>query len=367
MFTYTFFIILAGHGLFHVIGFAKAFGYGNIPKLPNLISKQAGRFWLFAALLFVIAATGFLLKKDWWPVMVFFALVVSQVLIILNWKDAKVGTLINLMILLVALSAWGGHHFESRFTRDVKMHLQGTNHPQADLLTEADMLSLPPPVQHYLRYCGAVGRPKVKNMRMAFEGELRGKEKDWFPFTSLQYNFFDDPARLFFIKGKMYGLTVPGYHDYQNGKARMNIRLFGIIPVVHAAGDQMDKTETVTYFNDLCLFAPAALVDKSISWKPVDSGSVRATFTNGVNTISATLFFNEKGQLENFISDDRSPIDEMQPRRFSTPVKNYKPFDGRNIPTYGETIWHYPDGDFVYGRFYLKSIGYNVSEFNDPH
>jgi hypothetical protein len=33
--------------------------------------------------------------------------------------------------------------------------------------------------------------------------------------------------------------------------------------------------------------------------------------------------------------------------------------NGYNVPTYGETIWHYPDGAFCYGKFYLKEIEYN--------
>jgi hypothetical protein len=63
----------------------------------------------------------------------------------------------------------------------------------------------------------------------------------------------------------------------------------------------------------------------------------------------------------NFISDDRS---QSTKRKLSvSPLrKNYKSFNGRNIPTYGEAVWQYPGKDFVYGRFYLKSIEYNVSE-----
>jgi hypothetical protein len=34
-----------------------------------------------------------------------------------------------------------------------------------------------------------------------------------------------------------------------------------------------------------------------------------------------------------------------------------------NIMTEGETIWHYPDGKFTYGRFIHKEIEYNVKEF----
>ena len=62
----------------------------------------------------------------------------------------------------------------------------------------------------------------------------------------------------------------------------------------------MNKAETVTVFNDMCLLAPATLIDKRIEWVPVDSVSAKATFTNGPNKITATLYFNEQGATNKF-------------------------------------------------------------------
>jgi hypothetical protein len=200
-------------------------------------------------------------------------------------------------------------------------------------------------------------------MKIVFDGEMREKGKDFFKFNSVQYNFFEDPARLFFMKAKMYGTTVPGYHCYQNATATMQIKLLGLFNVVNVKGSEMNKAETVTLFNDMCLMAPASLIDKNIEWTPVDHLSAKATFTNGLNKIAAILYFNEQGQLINFTSDDRYAIGDMKQYRFSTPVKEYVQINGRNIWKYGETVWHYPDGEFVYGKFILKSIEYNVPDF----
>ena len=164
------------------------------------------------------------------------------------------------------------------------------------------------------------------------------------------------------MKGKMYGTTVPGYHSYQNEKATMQIKLFGLFDVVNIKGAIMNKAETVTVFNDMCLIAPATLIDKRIEWTAIDNLSAKAIFTNGTNKITATVYFNQEGQLVNFISDDRSAID-MKQYRFSTPVKEYTSINGTNIWKHGETIWHYPDGEFVYGKFTLKSIEYNVQGY----
>jgi hypothetical protein len=105
------------------------------------------------------------------------------------------------------------------------------------------------------------------------------------------------------------------------------------------------------------------MIDKRIEWIPVDSLSAKAIFTNGANKITATLFFNAQGQLINFISDDRTDVNGMKQYRFSTPVKEYFPLNGLNMMKYGEAVWHYPEGEFVYGEFNLKSIEYNVSGY----
>ena len=85
---------------------------------------------------------------------------------------------------------------------------------------------------------------------------------------------------------------------------------------------------------------------------------------NGKYRVSAILYFNDKGELINFVSDDRYALQDdgtMKKARWSTPVKDYIETDGRKIPTYGETIWNYPEGDFTYGIFRLRNIAYNVS------
>jgi hypothetical protein len=364
MLKYLFAFILLIHGLIHFMGFAKGFYYGNITQITKDISKPNAVVWFLVAILFVASTILFLLKKESWPYIAVVAVIISQILLITVWKDAKFGTIANIIVLLVAFATWSSQRFESTFSKDVKAQLLTTNNIQTDLLTEADIQSLPLPVQKYMRYCAVVNKSKVKNMKVIFDGEMRDKGKDFFKFTSVQYNFFDDPTRLFFMKGKMFGITVPGYHCYQNVTATMQIKLFGIINVVNIKGEILNKAETVRVFNDMCLMAPATLIDKRIEWTAIDSLSAKAIFTNGVNKITATLYFNEQGKLVNFTSDDRSAID-MKQYRFSTPIKDYSELNGINIWKYGEAVWHYPDGDFVYGKFYLKSIEYNVTEFKN--
>ncbi len=367
MLKYLFLFIVTVHGVIHLMAFAKAFKYAEINQLTQPISKNTGLFWLFATLLFLATTALFLSKIDYWWIVATLAVLVSQFLIFNNWQDAKAGTIANIIILAGIIAGYGSQRFENSFKKDVWVGLNRTNNLEKAVLTEGDIQTLPPVVQKYIHYVGALGKPKINNFRVVFEGEMRDKGKDWFPFRSEQYNFLDSPTRLFFMKGQMFGMTVPGYHAYKEATATMQIKIFGLYPVVDIKGKALNQAETVTLFNDMCLLAPAALIDQRIQWQPVDNLSVKAIFTNKGITIAANLYFNEQGQLINFTSDDRTSINDMQQYRFSTPVKNYVNMNGRNVISYGETVWHYPDGAFTYGKFNLKEIEYNTRKTkNNP-
>jgi hypothetical protein len=161
------------------------------------------------------------------------------------------------------------------------------------------------------------------------------------------------------MKAKIFGMTVPGYHKYSDATATMDIRLFGLIPIVKQAGQILDQTETVTLFNDMCLMAPATLIDKRIRWEEIDNTTSRAIYTNRGITITAKLYFNQKGQLTNLVSNDRTEINDMKQYPFWTPVSEYGNINGVNIMSSGEAVYEYPDGKFTYGKFVLKIVDYN--------
>jgi hypothetical protein len=349
------------HGLIHFMGFAKAFDYGEIKNITTLISKPAGFMWMSTAFLFLVTVVMFLFRQERWMYVAFAAAVISQVLIISVWKDAKWGTIANLLILVVAVFSFTTWLFEKKFKEDVIDYLKLNASENEVLVTEANLKSLPPPVQQYLRYSGVVGKPYPGNMYVRFQGEMRSREKDWFYFTSEQYNFFDEPTRLFFMKAKMFGITIPGCHRYEHQKAMMNIKLFGLFDIVKIQNKEITKGETVTVLNDMCLMAPASLLSKQLEWEAIGSLTAKVIFTNGAVTVSAVLYFNKNGQLIDFISNDRYDTNSQQTFPFSTPVSEYQPMHGMNLISYGEAIWHYNDTPFVYGKFNVKEIEYNRS------
>jgi hypothetical protein len=266
----------------------------------------------------------------------------------------------TIIVLIVATTRFFTHQFETSFQQDALHTLKPSR--QLQIVSMQDLDHLPAVVKKFMIRAGVLDKPMVRNFSIVFDGEMRGGEKDWFPFESLQYNVIEPATRLFFMKARMFSMTVPGYHKYGDGKASMDVKLFGLIPLVSHHEKEMFKTETVTFLNDVCLFAPSALLGKAFTWEAIDSLSAKLSFTNGDATVHAILYFNEAGELINFVSDDRMDVNEMKTYRFSTPAGQYRNYDGFMLPGYGEAIWHYADGPFTYGKFRVKDVAYNLKK-----
>jgi hypothetical protein len=358
--------LLALHGLVHLMGSAKAFGYAELPQLTQPISRPMGFAWLAAAMLVVLSAWAMVAWPHRFWIVGAVAFVVSQAVILDAWRDARAGTIVNVVLLLVVAYGWlteGPRSFRAQFARDVAA---GLARPiEAPVVTDTDLAPLPAPVQRYLRAAGVVGRPRVRNYRLRFSGRIRsGPEARWMPFEAEQQSFADQPARLFLMRARMFGLPVEAFHRRIAGHATMQVKIAGAIAMVDARGEVMDRSEAVTLFNDMCLLAPATLLDPSIAWEPVDDRTVRARFTDGAQTISATLLFGDDGLLTNFTSDDRSrssPDGKTFTRlRFSTPTRDYRDFGPARLGAHGEARWQLPEGEFTYGEFDLQDVTYNA-------
>lgn len=113
------------------------------------------------------------------------------------------------------------------------------------------------------------------------------------------------------MRAGMPGLPVYGYHHHAAGTATINIRLLGFFTVLHQEGDTMNKAETATLFNDMCLPAPATLIDQRIHRAMLHDSTVRGTFTNGNIIVSAVLYFGEDGKPVNYISGDHTDVADM--------------------------------------------------------
>jgi hypothetical protein len=255
--------------------------------------------------------------------------------------------------------------FRARFERDATELLArpAVTVPlvTAPLVTGADLAPLPPLLQTYLRRVGAVGRPRVRNLHVEFDAQMRSSATaPWMQATASQYEFFTSPARLFHMKAKRSGIPFDVLHEYIDGRATFQVRIAGLVPVVDKSGTGITHDETVTLMNDVLVLAPAAVLDLPFTFAPIDARSIHATFRNAGFAVTATLTFDAAGDLVGFTSNDRAHDRDGGAALWSTPISRYAVIDGIRIATHGDANWIDATGAWTYGRFVVRSIAYNV-------
>ena len=365
----AFAILMALHGLLHLLGAAAAFGWTRVDQLKTPITPAAGVLWLLAAALLVAAAFAVGAHARWWWAVAVPGVLLSQSLIMQSWSDARFGTIPNVVILvpllLLAVDARPSS-FRSRFRADARALLARPPHDTSPV-REHDLRSLPPLMQAYLRRAGVVGRPRVHNMRIVFDAQMRNDERSpWMQSTATQYEFMDPPlARLFYMTASRAGLPFDVFHRYMDGAATFQVRIASLFPMVDSKGPAMTKAETVTLMNDIVVLAPAAVLGLPFTWQETGDHTLHATFTNAGYMVAADLQFDRSGDLIGFTSDDRMEVTSAGTRsaRWSTPLSDFAEVNGTRVPRRGNANWIEADGhEWTYGRFTLVDIAYNVTQ-----
>lgn len=99
-------VVMLLHGLIHLMGGLNELGLvhikelsgGTLFPLPGWSHSIFGMAWFVAVVLFLLSAIGLVARQRLWKPVTLLAVIVSQVLIILWWPDAKWGTLPNVLI-----------------------------------------------------------------------------------------------------------------------------------------------------------------------------------------------------------------------------------------------------------------------------
>ena len=359
----AFVFIVFVHGLIHLMGFLKAFRLADIRELTLHISGFAGMLWLCAACLFVmygiLMVTG--VKYAW--VVGLAAVVVSQILAIWFWKDARFATIPNLLILTVAISAWGGQAFEKLTRRETQAAAAAVNRAGLSIFEEKVAAGLPEPVGRWLLASGAVGREHVVSGLVTQKARMKmkpGQEK-WLHATASQITTVDPPAFVWTVNLQMNPLMhMAGRDKFVDGKGAMRILMNGLINVVNEAGEKLDEGTIQRYLGELVWF-PTLAVSPLVTWEALDEHSARATMTYMGTTGSGTFWFDAQGNFVRFSAwryMGNEP--ESERREWVLTVDDYREFDGIRVPSKMKATWRLEEGDWTWLDLEITDIQYNT-------
>ncbi len=275
-----------------------------------------------------------------------------------------------LVLLLIGIPAFvvlvllvNGLRFDALVRGEIDDLLRASVEGEPGMVTEEDLVDLPDPVRAYLVHTGTTGRERARTMRIEQRGVIRMRPGGrWLPFLAEQHYSTEPVAFVWSAKVKMGPLTLLRAMDsYKGGKGHMVGRLMSTFKVVDGSGREMDEGSLMRFLNEMMWF-PSFYLDERLRWEPVNERSARATIEDGGMEVSATLQFDGDGRMVDFESPRyMSTPDGFKLEQWSTPVSEYRSFDGRRLPGVGSAVWKLASGDFTYIWMELTRVEINPS------
>jgi hypothetical protein len=351
------------HGLIHLMGFVKAFKLSEIDMLTLSISKPAGLLWLVAAVLCIVTAVVFISGEEWWWMIALPAMILSQLLIILYWQDAKFGTIANLIIMTVAILEFGIWNFNSRVKTELKSFMAIAGPVEKKPVTDDMLSNLPAVVKLWLQRSNVIGRGMIHSVYLKQAGEMRSAPGGkWMPLTAEQWFTPEKPG--FIWVGRINagpGIQITARDKYEQGKGQMLIKLLSLYTIADVTGKETDQSTMLRYLAETFWF-PSAALSNYIQWKEVDSLTARAVMTYAGISDSALIKFDTNGDMVSFETwryYDRKSGATLEDWLVQVEPGGYREFEGIRIPAISTVTWKLKEGDFTWLKLKLTEVHYN--------
>lgn len=350
-------LFLLLHGLAHAPGFLKAFGLAQLPQLSQAIPRPLGALWLLTGLMLGLAAGLVVTGGPWWlPALP--AAGLSQLLILTSWSDARFGSLPNLLILLLAATAWSSQAFEEQSRRIAETLL--AQPPATAAAPSPRHEPLPEPVARWLQRSGAADRPAEHRVVLHQRGEMRTRpDGGWMPFTAEQAFDLDHPGFCWRVRVRaLPGVDLLGRDTFSQGRGQMRITAMGLLHLVDRQGPEIDQGARLRYLAEIVWF-PAAARSPEIRWQALGPDSARATFGQGDQSVSADFHFSPAGDFLSLNARryyDHPPAATLETWVISADPGAYRRFDGVRIPARTEVTWRLQQGDFTWLRLSVENL-----------
>lgn len=358
---HAFAILLCIHGIIHLMGYAKAFYLNDIQQQILGISKPIGFLWLVTFILFIVTAIQFLTYKKWFY-LALIVVAVSQILIIMAWKDARFGTIPNFIILVVSIASLSTYRFHAMIDNESTQILYNATRSTHNNISKNNFKDLPEIVKKWMQNSGATDHIKVSSVRLKQQGEMRMKSTSkWMSFKADQY--FDVTHASFVWKTNVnenHVVNMVGRDKLLKGEGAMLIKLFGMFPVVNESKNyQINSGAMIRYLAETCWFPSAALHDY-ITWEGIDDTSARATFKQNDLSVSGVFSFNTEGDLVSFKAERYyGGSEDAKLENWYVEMVSYKTFHGIRIPNKSKVTWQLENSDFHWLTIEITDLDYN--------
>ena len=189
------------------------------------------------------------------------------------------------------------------------MQLKAADTTLEDLWNRADSVDsagedLPPATRRYLDHAIAPKGVPASRVRLRMHGEI--KLKGWLPFTADQV-IRSDGDMLWRATVKQSGVPIRGFDRLVTGQGAMQWKLFGLVPVMTAAGSDITRS-TIARVVAESVWLPTVFLRRDITW----------TMSAAMHPVAHRMLHGEATSLE-LALDSSGRVDNLKIARWADP------------------------------------------------
>jgi hypothetical protein len=351
------------HGIIHLFGFLKAFGITEFNAISQPISRTNGILWLLTFILFIVTTVMLIIQSNYWWTVGLIGVIISQFLIINYWSDAKFGTILNLIILVLIIVVYSTFNFGKIVNAETSRLIKNSDNSTSTVVVDSMIIELPNVVRKWLLNSGIMGKDQINSVYLEQDLQMLMKpnQKEWNKAKAQQYFTTDPPAFNWSVNLKMNSfLEVVGRDKFEDGKGEMIIKLLSLIPVANSKQNEKINQATLQRYLAEIVWFPSAALSPYITWKSIDEFSAKATMEYNGTKGSGTFYFDKDGNFEKFKAmryQDSNAIDPIEWTVIATKIEER---NGINIPVACEASWKLESGNWTWLKLKINHITYNA-------
>lgn len=351
-------IVIIGHGLIHLMGLVAYWPLATLAELPYKTALLGGHWevgragmrlyatlWLVGALAFVVATAGLLLGRAWWYPALWFAVLLSLVVIAFDLGPAYRGAILDGLLLIWLLLALGLRILPSPFPG---YPVQG-----GTAVTLPLPAGLPAPVERYYRMTFGDRVPQIDSVVMTGTADLRFGGIT-FP---ARWRFVHQAGQGYrhYIEATYFGRPLLKVNEhFLDGQIRM------ALPVGVVENDpKSDEAAFLSLWGEGLFFPSLFLTDPRARWEPIDGDHARLVIPSGVGEDAFMVTFDgQSGLLQSMDAMRWKAPDSQAKTGWHLEPLAWGRLDGALLPTAFGVTWADESGPWLKGT--VQEIIYNV-------
>lgn len=153
---------------------------------------------------------------------------------------------------------------------------------------------LPEPVRRWLTHAVAEGTPLARAVQLRMHGEIfLGR---WAAFTAVE-RLSVTGGFIWTATARPFRLPVHGFDRWTHGSAEMRWRLFGLVPMASADGEDVTRSAAGRHAGELLVALPTAALSPEVQWHSLDTHRAVASVHVGEARHEVTVTVGADGAL----------------------------------------------------------------------